>query len=354
MAFHRWYDEGDGGGSGEPIDSGAGTGSESVVQGGDTTGSGASTDTVSDLVQGGQPGDGSNGFDLFETARSKYGVDLSSKYKTPDEAVKGLLHASSLVGRRNEEAELGRMYRDYGPEFMEFLRSKQTQIQQQQAQPEVKPWWNPPEVSESQIRQYVQRNPVSGEIELAENTPIEVRRAIEARQQYMADFQYKLVNNPREALRGMMEEYREEILSEAHRLYGTSREIDRRSAEANHIYGQVQGWVYQRDDQGRVLSDDQGRPAFTPHGAYYTRALYQLKQAGMTDQSQMHHFAMAATKAAFTPSPSQQQEIPAAIKPVAQRQTPGPTRPKSPGQKGKSLAEKLMKGADKVPDKEFV
>lgn len=46
--------------------------------------------------------------DFFSEIAQNYHVDLSQKYKTKDEAIKGLVNAYSMVGKRDEEAEIGR------------------------------------------------------------------------------------------------------------------------------------------------------------------------------------------------------------------------------------------------------
>jgi hypothetical protein len=46
--------------------------------------------------------------DFFAEIAQNFHVDLSQKYKTKDEAIKGLVNAYSMVGKRDEEAEIGK------------------------------------------------------------------------------------------------------------------------------------------------------------------------------------------------------------------------------------------------------
>jgi hypothetical protein len=51
--------------------------------------------------------------------------DLVGQYKSVGEYVKGMHEAKRLIGRRNEEAELGRLLKGNQNEFLEFLASKE-------------------------------------------------------------------------------------------------------------------------------------------------------------------------------------------------------------------------------------
>lgn len=330
---------------------------------------------------------------LLETARSKYGVDLGGKYKSDEDALQGLLNAARMVGRRNEEAELGRYYREHYQQFQQYLAAQQNpQYQQQIAQqygqrqePEQENWWSPPEWNDGWNR-YIVRDPATGEAMLAENTPLEVKTAIEKRRAYLEDWQHKLATNPVEAFKGLMGDVRKQITQEFEQRLEQIRENDRRQAEAQTILQRNSDWIYQKTATGQPVIDyATGRPALTVAGQYYTAKLLELQQAGVTDQAFMDRMASEATYAwmlkqqgsqsATPPAGAAGQAVPTtASSPAPQaggagagagRNAPAglqggrqPQAGRTPGdrppQQGKTLREKLLSGAKDVPAQEFV
>lgn len=65
--------------------------------------------------------------DFFRDLQETYGEDLSDKYKTPQEALKGLVEAYRTVGRRDDDASYGRAIRQLlsgrEQQFAEFVGS---------------------------------------------------------------------------------------------------------------------------------------------------------------------------------------------------------------------------------------
>lgn len=54
--------------------------------------------------------------------KQKYGIDLSSKYQTDEQAEYGLANAFQLVGKRDQDAEVGRLLRDNPAVVIDHLR----------------------------------------------------------------------------------------------------------------------------------------------------------------------------------------------------------------------------------------
>lgn len=55
--------------------------------------------------------------------------DLVGQYKSVGDYVKGMHEAKRLIGRRNEEAELGRLLKGHQDEFLEYMASKDKRAQ---------------------------------------------------------------------------------------------------------------------------------------------------------------------------------------------------------------------------------
>ena len=73
---------------------------------------------------------------LLDIIRKEYGYDLSQKYRSDREALHGLVHAYRMVGQREEDAQVGRLFKEHAGDFQEFLRYKKApQAPQAPAQP---------------------------------------------------------------------------------------------------------------------------------------------------------------------------------------------------------------------------
>lgn len=313
---------------------------------------------------------------LLETARNKYGFDLTSKYKTDEDALQGLLNAARMVGRRNEEAELGRYFQQYRDQFEQFLAAQQgAQIQSPQQDQQDQDWWQPPEWQDAWNRFVV--HDADGNPTLAENTPLEVRQAVEKREMYLRQWQYNLLHKPKEALKGLAEEIRREIRSEYSDYLESRREADRRQVEAQSILQEYGSWIYQTTPDGKMVMDlTTGRPAMTREGQLFTAHLVALQQQGLTDQKAMAEIARdrmfaqlmreqmankpnppAGTPAAGAPAPAG--AAAGAARPGGAQLSNGrqPQAGGQPGQpkprKGMSLREKLLAGAKDAPESDF-
>jgi hypothetical protein len=89
-----------------------------------------------------QDGSSSAASDIRAIIKDTYGVDLESKYADSDSALKGLVEAYKTVGRKNEDAELGRWLRQQGVEPSQIAAAIQS-IRGQQPQQAQQPQQNP-------------------------------------------------------------------------------------------------------------------------------------------------------------------------------------------------------------------
>jgi hypothetical protein len=107
-------------------------------------------------------------------------------------------------------------YREYRPQFQEFLKSQQAQQAAPapvQAQPQPKPeqskWWNPPQVRESSKRYLVKDE--NGREVIDPNAPLSARDELYEFQRYKAEFAQKFLSDPQAALGPMVEEQAQRI-----------------------------------------------------------------------------------------------------------------------------------------------
>lgn len=301
---------------------------------------------------------------LRDYIRNTAGLDLGGKYKTDEEAARGIASAISMLGRRSEEAELGRQFAPYRNEFLRFLQQQAQQPpatpQPQQADPTG--WWNPPKVDEAAQR-WLFRD-AEGNVQFRENTPLAIKEAIEKRQAYLQSWDERLHTNPVEALKPAFESFRDEIRQSILEEIGWQQSQQTESWQANSFVQANSNWLYQMTEDGRIVHDESGRRAFTPAGQYFTFQCQQLQGLGDQDKiirtayaltqlwAQQQNQAAAPSQAAATVTP--------APPPPGVRSTRKPTsgtipgQPKNdPGTKGRSFRDTLRAALADVPESEF-
>ena len=92
-------------------------------------------------------------------------------------------------------------YQQYVPALREYAQHKAAfdqwraaQQQPQQAKPEKPPFWNPPKVEDS-WKQYIVKDE-NGKDVISPEAPPDVRHSLMERQQYVANFARKFLDNP--------------------------------------------------------------------------------------------------------------------------------------------------------------
>lgn len=289
----------------------------------------------------------------FDTFKSEHGIDFSTKYKDEAELRKGLVNAAKLVGQRDEYAELGRLYAQYGDQFRQFINSQQNSQPaqgyappQQQQQPEG--WWNPPEWNDA-WNKYIDPETQS----LRDDTPLEIRRRAEERLDYIDRWRHNLSTNPMKAFEPIYQDLENRIIQKVQADIQQRVHLNQQHVEADQLVASARDWIYQTHD-GQILTDELGRKLFTPAGAMMVEELQLLANAGVRDQRLAFDIAQLRVKERLgTLSPAT-----AAVPPRAKAQ-PNNNAGKSPngkqvsGGKGKSLKDRLANALADVPDHEF-
>lgn len=85
---------------------------------------------------------------ILDYIRSEYGDEeadrLAQKYNSNDaEVLKGLINAQHLVGRRDDAAKFGEQFKQWAPQFGEFLAQQQQQVPPAAAYPPQNPYLPP-------------------------------------------------------------------------------------------------------------------------------------------------------------------------------------------------------------------
>jgi len=392
--WRRFYDEGDGGsvddsgaaasvgseGGGDLGSSGDGGSGEPSAGSGNDLGHGgaAGSDGADTGVHGGNQGAATPAQQSFlDTVRQRHGIDLGSKYKSDDEAIRGMVEAYRLNGRLGQEAALARRYAGHERDFEQYLQWRQQQAAQQQQVQQEQPWWNPPQVDPSWNR-WVVRD-ADGNATLRDDTPIEVKRAIEERRTYLERWQNNLFENPTEALKGPLEQFKQQIRQEIFGELQQQEYIRQTQAGAQGFVQQNAQWIYERTPEGQWVTDLEGRPVLTHAGGVLTNHILKLQQAGVQDPGMLQQMAMEMTRATLiaqqngTAGAASAASAPAgpagqaARTPAASQPHPGVTRGRqptggsvpgqprnNPGTKGKTLRDILSQAAADVPESEFV
>lgn len=357
--WRRFYDPNDSAGGGDaaggvdvPDDIDAGT-----EEGGDPS---VSADEGGEPESGGAPA-AEPQWSFRDYMRQHGGVDLATKYKSDEEAAKGLANLAQMMGRRSEEAELGRQFAPYQREFMEYLRSRQPPQAAGREQERPKGWWEPPPIDESWKRWIT--TDANGQSALREDTPIAVREAIQKRQEYLDRWDYQLRTNPAEALKGAFQEWQQQTRSEVLEQVRAEYASYQNAQSANSFVSQNSDWIYARAADGSVVMDvNTGGPMFTPKGAVFTRASILFSKSGMPQDEVIRE----AMQYADLWEAGQRGQQAAAAKPSGVRphtgmssgrqpaagSVPGQAR-NNPGTKGLSIREKMLAAMSEVPDSDF-
>lgn len=127
---------------------------------------------------------------------------------------------------------------------------QQAQMQQPQAAPvpEEKPWWQPPELKDS-YKRYLTRDENGNEV-ISEDAPLDAKAALQDHMEFRADFAKKFLDNPEEALGGMVEKIANQRAESM-----INEKFSRLSDEnyVNNIEKENKDWLY--DEGGNVSAE---------------------------------------------------------------------------------------------------
>jgi hypothetical protein len=112
--------------------------------------------------------------------------------------------ASQALQQYQTIAPVAQEYMSNREQFEQWKIAQQNpQPVPQQAPPQEKPWWNPPEIRDS-YKRYLTRDENGREV-IDPSAPMDARVALEDYQTYRAEFAQKFLDNPQDALGPMME-----------------------------------------------------------------------------------------------------------------------------------------------------
>lgn len=218
---------------------------------------------------------------LLSRIKDRFGADLSSKYKDDDQALQGLVNAYHLVGRRDALAEYGERFRQYEPEFAEFLRSKQEPSPQQtqpvpgqEAPPPYDPSWHDQVEMDEQGRVVAKAGAEPGVVGKLQ------KYTTWARENQRRILENELLRDPerlREEMRTVASEAAQEQVRQAVAF------VEEKTKADNFIW-ESRPWMFQDGDQKKGLS---------PTGHRFRELVNYVYQSGVTDMDRQIELATA-------------------------------------------------------------
>ena len=190
-------------------------------------------------------------------------------FSTPYEAFKALPDfqgqddltiARNLYGAYNGLQEAQRQLQQYQqvvPYAQEYLQNRQafsewrkSQAEAAQKTPEPPKWWNPPQVKDT-WKSFIVRDEQGNEV-IDPNAPLEAQAALREYQAYTADFARKLVTDPENALKPLVEQVATQKAQEL-----VQQQLGQYQAQnyVTDLEQQNADWLY--DEQGNVTQEGQ-------------------------------------------------------------------------------------------------
>lgn len=216
-----------------------------------------------------------------EAPQQDYG--FSSPYEAfkalPDfEGQDDLTIARNLYGAYNGLQEAQRQLQQYQqvvPYAQEYLQNRQAfsdwqrsqaEAKQKEANPEPPKWWNPPQIKDT-WKSFIVRDEAGNEV-IDPNAPLEAQAALREYQAYTAEFARKLVTDPENALKPLVEQV------------ATQKAQELVQQQLGQF--QAQGYVSSLEEQNRDwLYDEQGN--VTQEGRAIQGYIDQARQIGIQD-----------------------------------------------------------------------
>ncbi len=188
--------------------------------------------------------------------------------------------------RIKDELDQQKVYAKYGQEYLEGLRSQpQPSAPAPTSQPERKDWWNPPTYNSAVADRYREAKQ-DGTYGWKDNTPAEIRASAESYQAYIEKWAHDLATNPKEALRGIKDEIRAELLSEFDTKYQTYRQQETVEEFADRVRNE-NDWLFEKDARtNQVLYD-----RYSSDGQMVMRFIDQAAKFGITSPQNQWEYA---------------------------------------------------------------
>jgi hypothetical protein len=289
---------------------------------------------------------------LMDRIRNEHGLDLSTKYATDEDALKGLVNASQMVGKKDQDAELGRYYRDHADSFQQYIEMKDEVEQQPELEASQQEWWNPPDW-DSSWNQYVTQQ--DGEGVLVENTPREIKQKIQARQNYLSHWASELTTNPQQALGPLKDQIKQEVMEEVRQQNAAANQQHQMWSEAQQMMQNNSEWMWEKNANGDPIYDSAGQRMTTPSGTSYSKHLVDLVNGKHSQQHVFNELARLWTKSEIgeMSKPAASAATATATATIDRRTSGSPNGRKVKSRSGLSLKDKMMADVSHIPDSEF-
>lgn len=194
--------------------------------------------------------------------------------------------AQRLQELRNRQMAAEQSYTDMARRMAAFEQAqrRQPQAEQKPADPWWKKSWNPPDVSESLINQWVEDGAFKPD------TPLEVRQKIVDYLQYRKDWNSKFSSNPIQTIYdGIKDQILNDVRSVSQEAVG-GYEMQQWAQGTIH---QISNWAFALNPDGSVALDASNKPVRTPDGQRYAGYLVQAYNAGVQDPRAQHQYALS-------------------------------------------------------------
>ena len=164
-------------------------------------------------------------------------------------AYNGLQEAQRQLQQYQQVVPYAQEYLQNRQAFSDWQRS-QAEAAQKQANPEPPKWWSPPEIKDT-WKGYIVRDEQGNEV-IDPNAPLEAQAALREYQAYTADFARKLVTDPENALKPLVEQVATQKAQEL-----VQQQLGQYQAQnyVSSLEQQNSDWLY--DEQGNVTQEGQ-------------------------------------------------------------------------------------------------
>ena len=224
--------------------------------------------------------------ELLGKIKDQYGADLSGKYSDDDALLHGLLNASSLVGKRDDDASKWRQFAENPEGYLQqwgYAKAGQPQP------PPEQPTGGTPEYDE-QWQNQVTRDPATGEVTGAKagHDPA-IAHKLRAAEQWAAQRQKQMLFNPEEVFGPMLQEKFKEFEDRAQKR--SSEQIAAASV-------QQEAWNWINDDKNKQWIFEEGNPhrGLSPQGQRFYEYVRQGTEQEGIPETDMNRLVQYATK----------------------------------------------------------
>lgn len=191
---------------------------------------------------------------FMEMLSDVYGYDVRKKYKNDAEAVKGLVEAAKSFGKRLDDAEYGRQYREHEAAFRQWQQQQHSQPQQQQYYPpQPQPATNQPvTLDQAELwMQQVTRDPESGELKAVPGAAPGVVQQVQEYNRRIKQTAHALAYEPDKFIAPYIAPYLQQIEQKVQSLVEQTSTQSREQAIAENWVKQNSSWMFLDGDENK-------------------------------------------------------------------------------------------------------